>query len=64
MNKNVGKKDKHIRIAVAVVLFPLLFFKTSPLRWLGLLSFPLLATAMTQRCGAYALTGINTSEAE
>ncbi|MFO8069731.1 MAG: DUF2892 domain-containing protein [Alkalibacterium sp.] len=62
MEKNVGKKDKMIRIVLAIAIFPLLFLNATPIRWFGFLSIPLLFTALTQRCGPYALMGVNTCE--
>lgn len=62
MEKNVGNKDKTLRLILAVVLFPLLFLKATPLRWIGLAAIPLALTGLTQRCGAYALIGTNTCE--
>lgn len=62
MKKNVGDKDKWIRIILGVILFPVLFLKSTPLRWAGLFSIPLLVTGLTRRCGLYALLGTDTCE--
>lgn len=62
MEKNVGRMDQRIRIALAISLLPLIFLKSSPFKWVGLLSLPLLITGMSQRCGFYELTGMNTLE--
>ncbi|MDZ7834678.1 MAG: DUF2892 domain-containing protein [Alkalibacterium sp.] len=62
MKKNVGEKDRMIRIVLAIILFPVLFLKSTPFRWVGLASIPLLITGLTQRCGAYALLKTDTCE--
>ena len=62
MEKNVGKNDKMIRIVLAIAIFPLLFLNSTPFRWFGFVSIPLLFTALTQRCGAYKILGTDTCE--
>lgn len=62
MKKNVGQTDKVIRITLGILLFPLLFLLKAPYRWIGLASFPLILTGMTQRCGAYAVIEMDTIE--
>ncbi|MER2063525.1 MAG: DUF2892 domain-containing protein [Alkalibacterium sp.] len=62
MKKNVGQTDKMIRITLGILLLPLMFLRSSPFRWIGLASIPLILTGLTQRCGAYALVGKDTCE--
>lgn len=64
MKKNVGKKDRTIRIILSVLLFPLLFLLRGPFKWIGLASIPILGTALTRRCGVYAVMGKSTYEKE
>lgn len=64
MKMNVGEKDRTIRIILSFVLFPLLFILHGPAKWIGLLSIPLLGSALTRKCGAYALMGTSTCEIE
>jgi hypothetical protein len=64
MKKNVGKTDRTIRLILAVAVFPMLFVLDGPARFLGLAFLPLLGTALTRRCGAYALIGTSTCERE
>ncbi|SFC28250.1 Protein of unknown function [Alkalibacterium subtropicum] len=62
MKKNVGHTDRIIRITIGILLFPLLFLHSTPYKWFGLASIPLILTGLTQRCGAYALLGTSTCE--
>ncbi|PRY83511.1 YgaP family membrane protein [Alkalibacterium olivapovliticus] len=64
MKMNVGKTDSTIRIILSLLLLPLLFTNKGPSRWIGLFSIPLLGTALTRKCGAYALMGKSTCEIE
>ncbi|WP_083432857.1 DUF2892 domain-containing protein [Alkalibacterium sp. 20] len=50
------------RIVFAIAISPLLFLYSTPVRWFGLASIPLLFTALTQRCGIYELMATNTCE--
>jgi len=62
MKKNVGEKDRMLRIILGIILFPVLFLTSTPFRWVGLFSIPLLITGLTRRCGVYALLGTDTCE--
>ncbi|WP_460321725.1 YgaP family membrane protein [Alkalibacterium psychrotolerans] len=64
MEKNIGKTDKWIRISMAGFLFPLLFITKGPARWMGILSIPLLGTALANRCGLYTILGKSTCKIE
>lgn len=62
MQKNVGDKDRLIRLILGAGAFPLLFILSGPAKWIGLASIPLIFTAQTRKCGAYALIGKSTCE--
>lgn len=64
MQKNVGTADKWMRISMASLLFPLLFLVKGPVKWMGLLSIPLLGTALLNRCGLYSVLGLDTCKIE
>lgn len=64
MDKNVGKSDKWVRLILGIVLFPMLFLVKGHVKWLGLLSLPLLSTALTSKCGLYTVLGVNTCKLE
>ncbi|MCC5889685.1 MAG: DUF2892 domain-containing protein [Alkalibacterium sp.] len=64
MEKNVGNSDKWLRLIMAALIFPLLFVIKGPVKWAGLVSVPLLGTALMGRCGLYAALGINTCKLE
>ena len=61
--RNVGRKDKNIRIAVGIVLLVigLLFAKSFLLTILGAI---VLATGVFSFCGLYQLLGMNTASAQ
>ena len=61
--KNVGKEDKAVRAAVAIVLIAAVAgnYIGQPLSYLALiLAFMMAATAAVGTCGLYTLVGINT----
>jgi hypothetical protein len=62
MKKNVGRTDRIIRITLGILLFPLLFLRSTLYKLIGIASIPLIVTGLTQRCGAYALMGMDTCE--
>ncbi|MCC5896227.1 MAG: DUF2892 domain-containing protein [Alkalibacterium sp.] len=64
MKRNVGEKDRTIRIILSILVFPLLFIISGPAKWVGLASLPLLGTALARRCGAYAVLGKSTCTIE
>ncbi|AOW21496.1 YgaP family membrane protein [Urechidicola croceus] len=67
MKKNVGTVDKIVRIVLALIATYFAYtrdFVESP--WIGyllwIIAFVLLITALTSRCGLYALLGKSTCE--
>lgn len=60
MNANVGKADKTIRLAMAVVLFSLFFILEGNLKWIGLVGIVPLMTALMNWCPLYTVFGMNT----
>ncbi len=51
--KNIGKIDKIIRIALGVILLSLIFLLEGNLRFLGLLGFIPIITALINFCPLY-----------
>lgn len=64
MQKNVGNIDRILRLLAGIALLMILIWGISPWRWLGLLGFIYLATALFRWCPAYTLMGISTCEAK
>jgi len=62
--KNVGNTDKIIRIILALILFCLFFVLQGNLRFIALLGFVPLVTALVGFCPIYSLLGINTNKAK
>ncbi len=62
MKTNVGKIDRALRVLAGLALVVLLILGPAPWKWLGLLGFVYLATALFRWCPAYALLGVNTCE--
>lgn len=60
--KNVGPTDAKIRIIIGIGLFSLLFLLEEPLKWIGLIGFIPLLTALKSTCPLYSLFGISTSK--
>lgn len=60
--KNVGSTDKVIRIILALVLFSLFFILQGNLRFIALLGFVPLITALVGVCPLYTLFGIHTNK--
>jgi len=57
MEKNVGGRDKVVRIVLGLVIIGLgIYFKN----WLGLIGLILLLTGLMGWCGLYKVFGINT----
>jgi hypothetical protein len=64
MKANVGSVDKIIRIILAVVLFSLYFFLEGNSRYIAVVGFIPLLTALVSWCPLYTLFGINTGAKE
>ena len=64
MKANVGSVDKIIRIILAVVLFSLYFFLEGNSRYIAVVGFVPLLTALVSWCPLYTLFGINTGAKE
>ena len=60
MTKNIGAADRGVRLGLAVVLLALLFLMEGPLRWIGLVGFIFLLTAVVNWCPIYAMLGMQT----
>jgi len=60
MIANVGRVDRVIRIVVGFALISLLFVANGPVRWIGLLGFIPLLTAIVGFCPLYTALGLNT----
>ncbi len=60
MSANVGSADKIIRFIIAIALFSLFFLLEGNLRYLALIGFIPLVTALMNWCPLYALFGIRT----
>ncbi len=60
--KNVGSTDRLIRIVLGVVLLVLLAFGPSPIRFIGILGFVMLGTAVARVCPLYIPFKINTDK--
>lgn len=60
MEKNVGTIDAWLRALAGLVLIVFLFAEAGPWRWLGLLGFVLLGTALFRTCPLYGALGMNT----
>ena len=59
MKKNVGSADKIVRIVLGLGLLSLLFLLEAPMKYLGLIGFVPLLTAMMGWCPLYTLLGID-----
>lgn len=60
MKANVGSVDKVIRFILAIALFSLYFVLEGNMRYLALIGFVPLLTALVSWCPLYSLLGINT----
>lgn len=60
MEKNIGSIDRVIRIIIGIVFISLLFILDGGIKWIGLLGFVMLFTAMIGFCPLYKPFGINT----
>ncbi|HPQ94725.1 MAG: DUF2892 domain-containing protein [Thiothrix sp.] len=58
LERNVGRNDKNIRIAVGLVLLVIGLFKSF---WLALLGLIVLGTGVFSFCALYKVLGINTA---
>ena len=59
MNSNVGSVDKVVRIIIALVLFSLYFVLEGNLRYLAVIGFIPLLTALISWCPIYKIFGLN-----
>lgn len=59
MKSNVGGVDRGIRFILGIILLLVLFFVESGWRYIGLLGFVLLFTAIFRWCPLYLPFGIN-----
>jgi hypothetical protein len=64
MNRNVGDRDRIIRIVAGVVLLSLVFLLDGAARWIGLIGVVPLVTGLARWCPAYSLFGIDTCQAK
>ncbi len=62
MGKNIGKKDKTIRIVVGLGLISLMFI--GPKTLLGLLGIPFLITGLFGHCILYSMFDFSTCKVE
>lgn len=62
--KNIGKTDKIIRVILALILFSLFFVLQGNLKYIALIGFVPLITAIVGICPLYLLLGINTNKAK
>ena len=60
MNKNVGNKDKAIRVVLGILFVAIGVLFGGAWLALSVIGAVLLITAVTGFCGVYALFGINT----
>ncbi|WP_062199665.1 YgaP family membrane protein [Massilibacterium senegalense] len=60
MEKNVGGADRIIRLIVGIVLISFLFVLDGGIKWISLLGFVMLFTALVGFCPLYKPLGINT----
>jgi hypothetical protein len=63
MIANVGAVDRVIRIVVGLALISLLFVLSGPVRWIGLIGFIPLLTAIFGVCPLYSAFGLSTCHA-
>ncbi|MDD2869321.1 DUF2892 domain-containing protein [Neomegalonema sp.] len=60
MKKNVGGIDRMLRILLGLALLSLLTLLEGPARWLGLIGFIPLGTALFSYCPLYRIFGFDT----
>ena len=60
MKANVGSVDKVLRIVIAVVLFSLFFVFESNWRYIAVVGYVPLLTALASWCPLYSLFGLST----
>lgn len=60
MKANVGSLDKVIRVILALALFSLFFVLEGSWRYLAVVGFVPLLTALVSWCPLYALCGLST----
>lgn len=61
MKTNIGTADRVVRIVVGLLLLTWVFVAEGNIRWLGLIGFVPILTAMVGWCPAYSIMGIDTS---
>ncbi len=59
---NVGMIDKLVRLVAGLALFSMLFTVDDSTKWIGLLSIPLLGSAVLGHCMLYKLLNVNTTK--
>ncbi len=64
MTTNIGTLDRAARMLLGLVLLSLLFALEGAWRWVGLVGFIPLGTALAGWCPAYALFGLSSCPAE
>ncbi len=64
MKANVGSLDKVIRVIIALALFSLFFVLEGSWRYLAVVGFVPLLTALVSWCPLYMLFGLNTCSVE
>ncbi len=60
MKKNLGKADKVVRLLIALTVFSLFFLLDGNLRYLAVIGFVPLLTALVSICPLYSIFGIST----
>ncbi len=58
MNRNVGTVDKAVRLILALILFSLYFILAGNIRFIAVIGFVPLLTALISWCPIYRLIGI------
>ena len=64
MKNNVGTMDKVIRLILAIVFFSFAFTLEGNLRYLAVIGFIPLLTALISWCPIYRIVGISTCQSE
>lgn len=62
MKKNIGHKDKLIRVIIGIILLSLLFILQGKVRFVGLIGLLPLITAAVGYCPLYPLVGVDTNK--
>lgn len=59
-NRNVGMRDRVLRLGLAAILLSMLFLVEGPARWIGLVGIIPLVTGLVGTCPLYSIAGLNT----